>query len=243
MNISKIKVFGFLMLAFFSCKKPTENIKLVVDTDIIKYTAMLNVRDAHTGEPAPADAIITITGAEASNVYELSGKKNIKLVASMVTIGLHPNLVPTSDKPITVTIEITASGYNKTTKQVTFTAAQKQQVLNIDIAKIGSGPPPVLPVPQPIYNEVSINFIGICPDRTDFQVRPSVYLYFRKLGSGTPFQYLGYMDKGNITTKLLALNETYEFQIVYGGNAYKVSQKIEKPSYELTIEMPGACNL
>ncbi len=243
MNISKIRVFGFLMLAFFSCKKPTENIKLVVDTDIIKYTAMLNVRDAHTGDAAPADATITIIGEAAPNVYELSGKKNIKLAAGMVTIGLHPNIVPTADKPMMVTVEITASGYNKATKQVTFTAAQKQQVLDIDITKVGSGTPPVIPTPQPIYNEVSINFTGRCPDRTDFQVRPSVYLYFRKLGSGTPFQYLGYMDKGNIVTKLLALNDTYEFQIVYGGTAYKVSQKIEKPSYELTIEMPGACNL
>ncbi|MCY1531029.1 hypothetical protein D9M68_662400 [compost metagenome] len=241
MNNSKIKIFALLIFTAFSCKKPTENIKLVVDTDIIKYTAMINVRDAHSGEAATT-ATIAFSGEAAPSIYELSGKKDVRLVAGMVTIGLNPNVEPTAGKPLTVTVEINAPGYNKQTTQVTFTAAQKQQVVDINITKVGSSTPPVIPAPQPIYNEVTMNFTGICPDRTDFQVRPSLYIYFRKLGSGTPFQYLGYLDKGKITTKLLQLNETYEFQIVYGGNAYKVSQKIEAANYDLTIQMPGACN-
>lgn len=241
MNNSKIKIFALLIFTAFSCKKPTENIKLVVDTDIIKYTAMINVRDGHSGSPVTT-ATIAFSGEAAPNIYELSGKKDVKLVAGMVTIGLNPNVVPTDAKPLSVVVEINAPGYNKQTKQVTFTASQKQQVVEINITKVGSTTPPDIPAPQPIYNEVSMNFTGVCPDRTDFQVRPSVYIYFRKLGSGNPFQYLGYLDKGKITTKLLQLNETYEFQIVYGGNAYKVSQKIEAASYDLTMQMPGACN-
>ena len=243
--MKRLKILGsiVILLSLLSCKSPTDNVKLVIGTDIIKYTAMLNVRDAHSGEPAPADATITILGSAAPNIYEMSGKKNILLAAGMVTIGLRPEIVPAADQPISVTVEITAPGYNKTTKEVTFTSTQKQQVIDINITKLGSGTPPVLPTPEPIYNEVSINFTGTCPDRPEFQVKPSVYLYFRKLNSGTPFQYLGYMDKGNIRTKLLALNESYEFQIVYGGNVYKVSQKIEQPSYDLVIEMPGACDL
>ncbi|RZK39539.1 MAG: hypothetical protein EOO90_18305 [Pedobacter sp.] len=243
MNISKISILAFFIIAFSACKEPTENIKLVVDTDIIKYTAMVNVRDAYTGEAAPANATITVTGQAAPNVYELSGKKNIKLVAGKVTIGLHPDIAPTTAAPMTITVEIAAPGYVTQSKQITFTAGQRQQVAQIDIVKVGLPTPPVIPPPAPIYPDLSIDFTGVCPDRTDFQVRPSVYLYFRKLNSGQRFEYLGYMDKGNIKTKFLQLGETYEFQIVYGGNEYKVSQKIEVSYYALTIQMPGACNL
>lgn len=243
--MSTVKIIGFtlVMLALSACKKPTENIKLIIDTDIIKNTAMINVTDAQTGNPAPNNATIAISGEQAGDIYELSGKKNITLNAGMVTIGLHPNVIPTADKPITINVEISAPGYNKAIKQVTFTASQKQQVVNIGITKTGTTTPPIVIPPPPIYNNTSLTFVGRCPNRTDLEIRPSVYVYFKKTGSTGAFQYLGYMEKGNITTNLLALNETYDFQIVFGGETYKTSQKIEQTSYNLTIDMPAACNL
>lgn len=243
MSKTKIIVIAFLVLALSACTKPTENIKLIVDTDIIKNTAMINVTDAQTGNSAPSNVNIAILGADAANVYELSGKKNITLTSGMVTIGLHPSIVPTADKPITVTAEITGSGYNKETKQIVFTAAQKQQVVNIAITKTGTTAPPIVLPPLPVYNSTSLNFVGRCPNRTDLEVRPSVYVYFKKIGQTDPFRLLGFIDKGNITTNLLALNETYDFQIVFGGSTYRTSQKIEQANYNLTIDMPEACNL
>ncbi len=229
------------MLILSACKKPTENIKLILDTDVIKYTAMVNVSDGQTGKPAPADAKIVITGSSAGDVYELSGKKDIHLTQGLVTIGLQPSVIPTTDKPITVTAEITAPGYNKESKVITFTAAQKQQVISIQLTKTGSTTPPVVVPPPAVFNPTSLTFTGTCANRADLQIRPSVYVFFRKTGSTLPFQYLGYMDKGNISTNFLALNETYDFQISYGGENYSISQKIEKSSYDLTIEMPTAC--
>ena len=126
----------FLIFTFFACQKPTENIKIVVDTDVIKHTAMINVTDATTGNPAPKDATITISGTEAANVYELSGKKDIRLSSGMVTIGLSPNVQLVAGKPITISISITASGYMRETKQVIFTAEQKQQVINIRATQV-----------------------------------------------------------------------------------------------------------
>lgn len=233
----------FLMLLILSaCKKPTENIKIVVDTDVIKYTAMINVTDASTGAPAPANTTITISGDQASNIYELSGKKDIRLTSGMVTIGLQPNLVPAENSPILINVGISSGGYNTASKQIAFTTTQKQQVVNIPITKTGSTTPPVVTPPPPVYNNTSLTFTGRCPSRTDIEIRPSVYIYFKKTGSVDAFQYLGYMDRGNITTNLLQLNESYDFQIVYGGDTYKVSQKIEQISYNLTIDMPAACN-
>jgi len=237
----KLSVLALVLLMLSACKKPTENIQIVIDTDVIKYTAMINVTDGTNGNAAPSNAEITISGASAADIYELSGKKDIHLNAGMVTIGLHPNVVPKASEPIKITVEITASGYNKATKEVVFTADQKQQVVNISLIRIGSTTPPVVTPPPPVYNTTSLTFTGRCPSRPDIQVRPSVYVYFRKAGTSASFQYLDYMDKGNISTKLLALNETYEFQIVYGGETYKVSQKIEQTSYNLTIDMPAAC--
>lgn len=241
MSTIKLSVLALLLLTFSACKKPTEDIQLVIDTDIIKYTAMINVTDGTNGNAAPSNAVITILGANANDIYELSGEKDIHLNSGMVTIGLHPNVVPKASEPIMVTVEITASGYNKATREVVFTADQKQQVVNISLIRTGSTTPPVVIPPPPVYNTVSLTFTGRCPSRTDIQVRPSVYVYFRKAGTSSAFQYLGYMDKGNISTNLLALNENYEFQIVYGGETYKVSQKIEQTNYNLTIDMPAAC--
>ncbi len=231
-----------LFLGLLACKNPTENIKVVVDTDIIKYTALINVTDAQTGNAAPASAKLTAVGENAQHIYELSGKKEIKLVQGMVTIGLHPNVVPSAQNPIRATVEVTASGYTTQRSEIVFTADKKQQMVSIGISRVGNTQPPIVVPPPPVYQDVSLNFTGRCPNRSDVEIRPSVYLSFRKSGSNAPFQYLGYMDKGNISTNLLALNESYDFQIVYGGESYQVSQKIEQSSYQLTIDMTAACN-
>ena len=239
---SRTGILLLLIFTLYACQKPTENIKIVVDTDVIKHTAMINATDATTGNPAPKDATITISGTEAANVYELSGKKDIRLSSGMVTIGLSPNVQLVAGKPITVGVSIAASGYTRETKQVIFTAEQKQQVINIPLSKIGSTAPPIVLPPPPVYNTVSLTFTGKCPNRGDLEIRPSVYVYFKKTGTSLPFQYLGYVDKGKISTEFLALNETYDFQIAFNGETYKVSQKIEQSSYDLDIEMGSACN-
>jgi hypothetical protein len=242
MSTIKTIQLAIIMITVVACTKPTENIKIVIDTDVIKYTALINVTDGQDGSPAPANASITISGAAAANIYELSGKKEIKLSSGIVTIGLHPSVVPTADAPISVTAEINAPGYNKESRQVIFKAENKQQVVNIQLTKIGSTTPPVVTPPPPVYNNVALTFTGRCPNRTDLEIRPSVYVYFKKSGTNTAFQYLGYMDRGAISTNLLEQNGSYDFQIVYGGETYRVTQKIEQTNYNLTIDMPAACN-
>ncbi|WP_157255424.1 hypothetical protein [Pedobacter sp. Leaf216] len=240
-TIKKLQM-GLIMLTLAACTKPTENIKIVVDTDVIKYTALINVTDGENGNPAPANATITLSGAAAQDIYELSGNKEIKLSSGIVTIGLRPTIAPTADQPINVNVEINAPGYNKEARQVIFKAENKQQVVNIQLTKIGSTTPPIVTPPPPVYNNVALTFTGRCPNRTDLEIRPSVYVYFKKSGSNAAFQYLGYMDKGKISTNLLEQNGTYEFQIVYGAETYRVTQKIDQTNYNLTIDMPAACN-
>lgn len=231
-----------LLLSVLACKKPTENIKLVVDTDILKYTAFIRVTDAATGT-IPANAQITISGPAASNIYELSGKKNFNLVQGVVTIGLGPALTPTSTNPVSCTATITANGYTTATRTITFTADKSQQVVNIQIAKAGSTAPPVIiPAPPVFPTPVVLTFTGTCTNRRDFEIRPSVYIMYRETGSNLPYQYLGYMDKGVISTTALGQGKTYDFQTTFNGQDHEVTQKIEKPSYSLTLDMGNACN-
>jgi hypothetical protein len=238
----KSSLLILLLLSILSCKKPTENIKLVVDTDILKYTAFVRVTDATNGT-IPANAKITISGATADNIYEVSGKKNFNLVQGVVTIGLGPALTPTVTSPVSCTATITATGYTTATQIITFTADKNQQVVNIQLNKTGSNTPPVIVPNPPVYpTPVALTFIGKCSNRSDFEIRPSVYIMFRETGSNNPYQYLGYMDKGMLTTTALAQGKTYDFQTSFNGGNYSVTQKIEQSSYLLMLDMGNACN-
>ncbi|HMI03713.1 MAG TPA: hypothetical protein VK541_14615 [Pedobacter sp.] len=244
MNVlKKTGLLIMVVLLVSACKKPTENITLVVDTDILKYTALVYVTDGSNGGPAPSDASISLSGDAAQDIYELSGKKAIALSAGVVTIGLNPNVAPADGDPIHVTLEISASGYKKEARDVVFEVEKKQQIIQIPLSKIGSSAPPVVLPPPTVYdNTVSLNFTGTCPDRNDLKIRPSVYVFFRVNGSANGFQYLGYMEKGNIRTNLLLLGKTYDFQIAFGGEAYLVTQEIGQLNYDLSLDMPAACN-
>lgn len=239
-NVKKeITVFCILIIA--ACKNPTEDLKVVIDTDIIKYTALIHVADASNGGPAPANTTISISGPAASDIYEVSGKKDIRLSSGVVTIGLGPGRVPEPGQPANITVEISAPGYNKVLRQVSFTVEKEQQIVNIGLIKTGSTKPPIVVPPPPVYNSVTLNFIGKCSNRPDMEIRPSIYVFFRKAGTNNAFQYLGYMNKGNITTQYLAPGETYEFQIAFGGENYEVTQKIGMSNYTTAIDMGSAC--
>lgn len=242
MTYIKYCLFTLLLFSAFSCKKPTENIKLVVDTDILKYTAFIRVTDAATGA-IPANATITVSGAAANNIYEISGKKNFNLVQGAVTIGLGPALSPTAANPVSCTATFTATGYTTATRTITFTADKSQQIINIQLAKTGSNTPPIVVPTPPVYpTPVTLTFTGKCGNRSDFEIRPSVYIMYRETGSNLPYQYLGYMDKGMLTTTALAQGKTYDFQTTFNGEDHSVTQKIEQASYSLTLDMGNACN-
>jgi hypothetical protein len=242
MNNVKI-TFLILIMAIAACKKPTENLKIVVDTNIIKYTALIQVTDAVNGSTTPANATLTIGGTNAADIYEISGKKQFKLINGIITIGPGPAAMPTTDKPASCTIQVTAPGYNAAAQTITFTADKKQQVINVYLVKTGStatGTPTIKPLP--VYDAVSLTFTGTCANKQDLEIRPSMYVFYRENASGDDYRYLGYMDKGDITTTALAKGKTYDFQLTYGGKNYTTTQQINQSGYNLKVDMGTACN-
>ena len=242
MNILKSVSLNLIILFLSACEKPTENIHIVVDTNIIKSTVLIHVTDGSTGGAAPLSSSIRITGDGASQMYELSGKKAINLSAGMVTIGPGPNAVENLTNPIRINVEISAPGFETKVQPVVFNGSVSRQIIEIPLIKKGSTAPPViLPLP-PVFSSVSLNFTGVCSNRNDLVIRPSIFIFFRKSGSNNAFQLLGYLDKGLITTSYLAIGETYDFQVAFGGDIHQVSQKIDLANYELTIGMGKACD-
>jgi hypothetical protein len=239
MSIMKKMFYVLPLLLAFSCKKPTDDLKIVVDTDIIKYTALIHVTEAANSAISPRGATISISGADADDIYEVSGKKVFKLISGIITIGPGPAAVPTAGKPDSCIIEVKASGYNTITRHVIFNVDTLQQVINVGLVKTGATTSPIVSVPQPtpVNDTVALKFTGVCVNKASVEIRPSIYVFYRQTGSGSSYQYLGFMDKGDLSTTALVKGKTYDFQITYGGTNYMVSQKIDELSYNLTLVM------
>lgn len=256
MTYLKKGLLALLMILPLACKKPTDNIKIVVDTNIIKYTALIDVMDASSGG-VPPGATISIGGSAASNIYEVSGKKIFTVVNGSITLGLGPSVAPTAGNPISFTVTTNASGYNPITQTITFTAGQMQQVVLVHLSRTAAstatttsadgpttstgttGSGTTAPVTNPA---VSLNFTGTCANNSNIIIKPSLYVFYRVSGSGKAYQYLGYMNSGQITTTALAQGTSYDFQINYGGQNYTANQLIQQTNYSLTIDMGSACN-
>jgi hypothetical protein len=240
-NLKKAFPVMVLLLAF-ACKNPVEDVKIVVDTNIIKYSSLVHIID-DSGN-IPANITLTVTGAMADNVYEISGKKALTVKDGIISLGLHPSVNPTANNVVKFNVVINAPGYQQLTKEIQFVQDQFQQVVNLTLFKVGTpvvDKPVVTPVPT--TTKVALNFKGRCANNTNLEIRPSIYVFFKESGSSAPYQYLGYMDKGYIETFLLTTGKTYEFKITYSGENYTVTRKIEQTEYTEVINMSSSvCN-
>lgn len=225
-----------------ACTKPTEGIKIVVDTNVIKYTALIHITDAANGGNPPAGVSLAVTGQDADQIYEISGKKNFTVAGGIISVGPTPALVPTADRPVKFNIVVTAPGYTTVIQPVQISPGQAQQVISVSMAKTnmaggGVTVTPATPVTAtPGAAAVTLTFVGTCANKDDFELHPSNYIFYRVHGALTGYQYLGYMDKGQITASLL-MGTTYDFEMNYNGVNYTVTQKIDQTSYSETIDM------
>lgn len=243
MTLFKKGAFALIIaLLCAACAKPTEGIKIVVDTNVIKYTALVHITDAAGYGNVPAGLTLTVSGQDAGQIYELSGKKNFTVAGGIISLGPTPALVPTAERPVKFTITVSAPGYTTIIQPVQIDAGQTQQVISVSIAKtnaLGGGVTitPVNPVvATPATSPVTLTFRGTCANKADFELHPSNYIFYRVHGSAAGYQYLGYMDKGQLTVPL-TLGTTYDFTMTYNGTGYSVTQKIETTSYAETIDM------
>jgi len=251
-------IIALLAIAATACKNPVEDVKIVVDMNIMKYSVLVHISD-ETGA-VPQNISLTVGGNACNDIYEISGKKNFTVKDGVITLGLNPSVTPTTGKDVSFNISISATGYKSTVQSISFTSGTMQQVVNIIMEKPVSATAPVTtPVTTPVATPVttpttspattpttttvassitvSLDFTGYCANRTNLQIRPSLYVFYREKGMGTAYKYLGYIKDGGIKTDKLSMGKTYEFQITYAGENYTISQLINQTSYTETFNM------
>ncbi len=227
-----------LLLITNACKSPTTDIKVTVDMNILKYSALVHITDVNG--IVPAGITLTLSGPAAGSIYEISGKKNFTVVGGIITLGLDPNVTPAVGADVQFSVVVTAPGYQTTTMPISFSNGKFQQVVNVALVLINV-PPPTIPYTPPVpvvtSTHLVFDFNGYCANKPNINIRPSLYLFFRETGTNNGFALLGYMNQGHIETDYLALGKTYDFEITYNGQNYLVTQQIVNTNYTLTFNM------
>jgi len=250
----KTMLLGMLLLSAVACKSPTNDVKVVVDMNIMKYSALMRISD--TKGATPQNVSLSISGTSANDIYEISGKKVFTVKDGVITLGLNPSVTPTN-ADVNYSVVISAPGYKTLTQPMSFKNGVNQQIIAVtlqkstdDSAPIVATPVPVTPAPvstptspgAPAVTMVTLDFTGHCANRTNLQIRPSLYVFYRAKGA-TAYQYLGYMTDGHMETTALTVGNSYDFQITYAGENYNVSGVVDKTSYQETFSMGNSiCN-
>ncbi|MBK9291587.1 MAG: hypothetical protein IPM52_08170 [Bacteroidetes bacterium] len=151
-QISWMALLLILMSVPPACKKitnPLENLKLIIDYNLIKTTIDFHIKDAATGEflgsDASRDAIIIISGKDAQGVLDPVGGRlkdnTVKVNRGMAAIGISPApaYTPSADKPVQFSIVVMAPGYLTMTRQISITQTGRHFV-EVTMVKLNNTP-------------------------------------------------------------------------------------------------------
>ncbi|GAB3922838.1 hypothetical protein [Mucilaginibacter myungsuensis] len=134
LSLIKVLFAALITVSFAACKNAGEDIKVVVDMNIMKYSALLHIADA-TGV-APQNITLAMGGAAGEDIYEISGKKVFTVKDGIITLGLNPKVTPTTDHEVTYNVIIASAGYKSMTVAMSFKKGELQQMVNVTLEKI-----------------------------------------------------------------------------------------------------------
>ncbi len=123
-KINKLVIYGLAISLFStlnSCESPLKDFNLQVSTEVIKHNITLKVADPE-GQNIPGVSISLASG-DIQDIYNLNGKKEFKFIDNLITLGLTPNRIPNSERPIRFRVKLTANGYTSQTVPVAITDA------------------------------------------------------------------------------------------------------------------------
>jgi hypothetical protein len=126
-------VFLFAGIFCSSCNNPVDNITVNIDGNVIHYKATIILSDP-TGAGLPA-LTVKITGKDSASVYDYAGLKAIKVVNGVITLGIHPDLEPTSTRDVQFNVVVSGVNYEPRVIPVTITAGQYNQTFNVSVLK------------------------------------------------------------------------------------------------------------
>jgi hypothetical protein len=124
---------------FFSCKKVTDDVQVVISSEVIKYTALVTVIDAKDGKSIP-NAKLVVSGQDADMVYNFLGRKDFTVIEGQVGVGLHPRLIPSDSRPAIFYVEVSADGYLPVAQEVIIRPSQKYQTVQVNMINLSAPP-------------------------------------------------------------------------------------------------------
>ncbi|KAA5532598.1 hypothetical protein F0919_17605 [Taibaiella lutea] len=127
-------------ICFTQCTKPSKDFTFSINPNPFDHTVTMNFYDAaHPGTP-PAGIIITISGQDANDVYEISGVKRYNVVDGILSLGLLYKANPTDGSPAKFTVKAEAPGYLPVLIPVTIKVGQPLKLINVSM--INKADPP-----------------------------------------------------------------------------------------------------
>lgn len=110
--------FSFLTVPI-SCKKksPNDDVKIIIDYNLIKTSFSFMFKDATTNELIGFDdakiVLVEIGGQDAENILDITGIKRSEYnsVGGVLGLGLHPDFLPSKTSPIKFFIRTKIEGY------------------------------------------------------------------------------------------------------------------------------------
>lgn len=131
MKLRKLPIYAMICILFLgtvSCENLLKDFNLVISSEVIKHTAILEVLD--TEGNAVSNVNVKLLTGDTEDIYNLNGFKEFKLTSNLVTFGVDPKRAPTTADPITFQVEVSATGY-------------LTQIVPMSISDISSGIQPV----------------------------------------------------------------------------------------------------
>lgn len=133
-NTIWVVIIALLLFIPTSCKKitnPLENLKLIIDYNLIKTTVDFHIMDAATGQflgaEASNNALIIISGRDAQGIVDPIGARlkdnSVKVNRGLASVGISPApaYTPSESKPVQFSIVVMSPGYLTTTRQISIT--------------------------------------------------------------------------------------------------------------------------
>lgn len=121
-----------------SCENPLKDVNILVSSEILKYTTILQVSDTE-GDPL-SDLTVTVKGRDAAYIYNLEGRKQFNLNGGLLGLGIHPEHEPTPGSPIVFQLELSGAGYLTQVIPVRINAQQFSSVNAISMMDLSAAP-------------------------------------------------------------------------------------------------------
>lgn len=168
-----IKLVLLLVSSFLlvNCNKPSSNVGLSINGNVIKYGVSLQFWDPKSPNGnAPQNIFVKITGKDASKVYEYGGTKVFNVsTTGLLSLGLDPFVKPTSSAPISFTVEVFAPDYLTAKIPVIIDGSQSQQSIAVTLINI-KNPPTGVSIKQ---TEIPLSSDGSVPSTVSFSTIPT----------------------------------------------------------------------